>query len=128
MNDNEEMKCENCQHYKFIDSGYGDCVRYPPVYVLVQIGWLLKPRYRIEYPEVAWCNNICGEFVKREVVMDEEKNDLIAQVASRVIDERCDSGVLDMIEEMVREVLEKWTKEDLRAYLKNPEEDEDDDE
>ncbi|MEW6006132.1 MAG: hypothetical protein AB1695_12540 [Stygiobacter sp.] len=50
-------RCELCKHYGMIDSGYGNCKRYPPVLTYVR---LLRIEYR--YPEVAWCENACGEF------------------------------------------------------------------
>lgn len=59
-----DKRCELCRHYGFIDSGFGYCRRYPPVLVRVK---LLKLRYEAEYPEVAWCENACGEFSKKEV-------------------------------------------------------------
>ena len=53
-----EPRCEQCKFYGFIDSGYGYCRRYPPI-------WIPKKLFKVEiaYPEVPWCEYACGEFV-----------------------------------------------------------------
>lgn len=56
-------KCEDCIHYKMIDSGYGYCLRFPPRIVAIRRHWRML--YRNEYPEVAWCENACGEFIQK---------------------------------------------------------------
>ena len=63
----KEEKCENCQLYRFIDSGYGHCRRYPPKTEerFVRSGIVLRKEYNIEYPVVPWDHVTCGEFKKR---------------------------------------------------------------
>lgn len=54
-----EPRCEQCYYYHMIDSGYGDCYRYPPKIVVVKLGY--------EYLRmcVAWYDSVCGEFIRR---------------------------------------------------------------
>ena len=52
-----EPRCEQCKYYGFIDSGYGQCRRYPPQPILTKLF-----KVTIIYPKVAWCEYACGEF------------------------------------------------------------------
>lgn len=56
-------RCEQCQHYLFIDSGYGYCRRFPPKVENTGKWWKLK--WEIKYPLVEWCRISCGEFKNR---------------------------------------------------------------
>lgn len=59
-------KCEQCSFYRQIDSGYGRCVRFPPVerpIDLVLGFFMLHFGYReAQYPIIPWTNATCGEF------------------------------------------------------------------
>jgi len=57
-----EKRCENCQYYLRIDSGYGYCRRFPPQNKSVGI---FRKRRKIEYPIVEWDRKACGEFIKK---------------------------------------------------------------
>ena len=65
--------CEYCIHYKMIDSGYGQCRRFPPQWV-VKWKWFKSfswfPWFRQEmtciYPEVTWDAKVCGEYDSEE--------------------------------------------------------------
>lgn len=59
-----KIQCGDCEYYKMIDSGYGNCYRYPPKIVATEVGWL-SWKMRMEYPEVAWCEKACGEYTRR---------------------------------------------------------------
>lgn len=52
-------RCELCEWYNMIDSGFGYCYRYPPKHILIK---LIPIRYKDVYPEVAWCEKACGEY------------------------------------------------------------------
>jgi len=54
-----ERRCEKCQYYLTIDSGYGYCRRFPP---RDKILGTFRKRMRIEYPVVEWNRKACGEF------------------------------------------------------------------
>ena len=56
-----EINCEKCKYYGFFDSGYGYCRRYPPKEIIKKIS-ILGIKIEQDYPLVAWCENICGEF------------------------------------------------------------------
>lgn len=56
-------RCEKCQFYRTIDSGYGECVRYPPRNVLAQ--WFPHPRCLAIYPSVRWLDMACGEYIPK---------------------------------------------------------------
>lgn len=60
--------CKSCKHYHMIDSGYGDCVRYPPRLVLMR--WFPHVLYDTLYPHVGWDELTCGEFQGRRVSSD----------------------------------------------------------
>jgi len=53
-------RCEQCQYYLFIDSGYGYCRRFPPK--IENEGKWWKPKWKIHYQLVEWCRRACGEF------------------------------------------------------------------
>ena len=58
---NNGWYCGHCKNYRMIDSGYGWCVRYPPV--MVQINRLFhKLEYAFTYSEVPFNCAPCGEF------------------------------------------------------------------
>ena len=57
-----EKRCEKCQYYLAIDSGYGYCRRFPPRNKLVGI---FRKKVKIEYPIVEWDRKVCGEFTKK---------------------------------------------------------------
>jgi len=48
------IRCEDCKHYEFIDSGYGYCFRFPPQ--------IIGRERKNVIPVVAWCRKACGEF------------------------------------------------------------------
>ncbi len=56
-------ECEKCIYYHFLDSAYGACKRFPPQYFSKQKGGIFK--YVIldcDYPQIAFDNDVCGEF------------------------------------------------------------------
>ncbi len=53
--------CEDCKWYKFWDSAYGHCKRFPPQEHL-QWSWSGKRTYRTRYLLVAYDTDICGEY------------------------------------------------------------------
>lgn len=55
--------CDQCIFYKMIDSGYGLCVRLPPVRQKVGFFGL---EHEAKYPVIPWTNLICGEFKKKK--------------------------------------------------------------
>jgi len=57
--------CENCQYYGFFDSGYGYCRRYPPKEIIIKKN-LFKTKIEQNYPLVAWCQSVCGEFKHKD--------------------------------------------------------------
>ena len=60
-----KQRCELCHHYLFIDSGYGNCKRYPPKLQLTK-NTIFKKEYATLYPEVKRCEFACGEFKNKE--------------------------------------------------------------
>ena len=56
-------RCENCQFYIFIDSGYGRCRRFPPKEVRSWLGNIIETKY----PVVEWCRKSCGEHKKNNL-------------------------------------------------------------
>ena len=64
---NSKRECEKCWHYNMIDSGYGECRRFPPQW-LVRWKWWKNRIFRwaqffeCRYPEVPWDNKPCGEY------------------------------------------------------------------
>ena len=61
--------CDKCVHYRFIDSGYGRCVRFPPGAIRRAKWFTIWHAY--EYPIVPWTNIICGEFTRKHGVSTE---------------------------------------------------------
>jgi len=64
----EKNKCEKCLFYRFFDSGYGHCKRYPPKeiekYTTRSYGLFGTKKIKyisVESPLVPW-NETCGEF------------------------------------------------------------------
>jgi len=63
----EKDRCENCKFYRFWDSGYGFCKRYPPKEVektpkhFGVFGWKSIKYVAIESQLVPW-NEYCGEY------------------------------------------------------------------
>ena len=55
-------RCDNCNYYYPIDSGYGYCKRFPPKDKIISI--IPKIKTIIEYQIVMWDCNTCGEFLK----------------------------------------------------------------
>ena len=60
--DKNTPRCEICQFYLAIDSGYGYCRRFPPK--LKKEKWW-KNEWIIEYLITEWCRRACGEFKKK---------------------------------------------------------------
>jgi len=58
----DAQKCEDCEFYLCIDSGYGYCRRFPPQWH--NRGNWLKPKWVLEYQLTEWCRRSCGEFQK----------------------------------------------------------------
>lgn len=58
-------QCEQCHYYMMIDSGYGNCRRYPPVLQKIRLRGRLLVSYSYEYPVVAFDNPACGESAPR---------------------------------------------------------------
>jgi len=62
--------CEKCDYYIFIDSGYGYCMRFPPIYYIkyFRLSWKLRlvPVYELKYPHIPWCQIPCEEFKRKE--------------------------------------------------------------
>lgn len=59
--------CAMCGYYHMVDSGYGHCHRFPPLnmFFLVRKFFIFfKIIHKIEYTEVEWCREACGEFDK----------------------------------------------------------------
>lgn len=54
-----KKRCDRCEHYKMIDSGYGDCYRFPPELILVR---RFPLKYDIFRVTVAWYDFACGEY------------------------------------------------------------------
>jgi len=58
-----KKKCENCKWYRWEDSVWGHCHRFPPKKILRKR--FPKLEYRMEYPEVyADYGDFCGEYNK----------------------------------------------------------------
>ncbi len=57
--------CEDCKWYKFWDSAYGRCLRFPPQTYLYKYSWF-KVGHKIAYPLVAFDNQACGEYKEIE--------------------------------------------------------------
>ena len=57
--DKKENTCEDCEHYRMIDSGYGHCHRYPPTLVVLGV---FKKYVKDMTPVVAFTRKTCGEF------------------------------------------------------------------
>ena len=57
-------KCEKCEYYLMIDSGYGYCRRFPPKSIVTEKHFWSKPEAEIKYQLVEWCRVACGEFKK----------------------------------------------------------------
>jgi len=55
-----KRRCEKCQYYLRIDSGYGYCRRFPPQNKMVGI---FRKKRKIEHPMVEWDRKACGEFI-----------------------------------------------------------------
>ena len=58
-----EKRCDRCQHYFFIDSGYGECHYLPPALIWVK---LFSLRYRAMYPHIPWDSPVCSKFLLRK--------------------------------------------------------------
>lgn len=59
------MTCEKCNFYSMVDSGYGKCVRFPPVFVKYSENFGTKHITDFIYPQIAFNNISCGEFKNR---------------------------------------------------------------
>jgi hypothetical protein len=66
-------RCETCIFYRFFDSGYGYCKRYPPKEVekytkqyLGLLGWRKVKHVAIESQLTPW-DEYCGEFKSKVV-------------------------------------------------------------
>ena len=56
-------RCETCEHYQFIDSGYGYCVKNPPhLHLTPNKKWGVFMNYKmdISYPSVPWNMKSCS--------------------------------------------------------------------
>jgi hypothetical protein len=63
----EMDKCEDCKHYWFVDSAYGECRRYPPQLVPVRVrGYIFATKLVKEFPLMEFDSGVCGEFKRRE--------------------------------------------------------------
>lgn len=60
--------CESCRFYSMIDSGYGNCTRFPPFNQWKRKRFWHKELKlkKIEYLLVEWCRRKCGEYQKRQ--------------------------------------------------------------
>ncbi len=58
-------RCEQCEYYIFIDSGYGYCRRFPPK-VEKEKWW--SNQLRINYQLTEWCRKSCGEFLPIKIL------------------------------------------------------------
>ena len=56
-----EYKCEDCNYYLMIDSGYGYCKRYPPINRIYKKHRWGKPELDITFSIVEFCRKVCGE-------------------------------------------------------------------
>ena len=63
-----EKRCEKCKHYNMIDGGYGTCRRFPPQVTTwwEWDRWWWRQYYDCNYPDVAWIENACGEFINNK--------------------------------------------------------------
>ena len=67
VNEKEE-RCDDCQFYIPIDSGYGYCRRFPPKTERVGSWW--SRTIDISYQIVEWCRRACGEYKEKEEKKD----------------------------------------------------------
>lgn len=66
--DTSTAYCQNCYSYSSIDSGYGYCLKNPPVPVIRKrriFLWFSIEFISWEYPTVAWCQIACTQQAKR---------------------------------------------------------------
>ena len=66
--DDQTNYCQNCKSYSSIDSGYGFCLKNPPVPVVRKrrVFWFFTVEHIAwEYPMVAWCQMGCSHQVPR---------------------------------------------------------------
>lgn len=65
-----ENRCEQCEYYRFWDSGYGNCRRYPPKEEIIYVrrGLFTQQKRLLQYPYVPWDMVACGEFYKGKKV------------------------------------------------------------
>jgi len=69
----KDVLCQNCRYYRrTIGSGYGFCTRFPPVLVIER--WFPHIVYDAQHPHIAWCELACGEFQRREAVIEDAKD------------------------------------------------------
>ena len=70
-----KKRCEFCKHYRFYDSAYGRCYRYPPV-LMKRLKWnrfWFKIYFEERYPFVAWMELSCGEYDERKGIKDKDR-------------------------------------------------------
>ena len=56
----KKRECQNCINYKFIDSCFGWCKRFPPTVKRIR-KWFKKETYVSVYPMVTYDDGGCGE-------------------------------------------------------------------
>jgi hypothetical protein len=64
MNKQKLDRCENCYWYRWEDSVWGYCWRFPMQIILEKI--FPKIKYKQTRPEVYYNDIACGEFKKKE--------------------------------------------------------------
>ena len=55
-------KCENCIYFRWADSVWGYCKRFPKKEIM--ISWFPKIKYDMQYPETLY-EDFCGEFKEK---------------------------------------------------------------
>jgi len=61
-----KKKCENCYWYRWEDSVWGYCWRYPPKLRLKSVFPKIK-YHKVDRPEVNYNEPVCGEFKERQL-------------------------------------------------------------
>ena len=59
-----KKRCGDCFWYRWEDSVWGYCWRFPPRELLVI--WFPRPKYKMDRPEVLSEEIACGEFKQKE--------------------------------------------------------------
>jgi len=61
-----KKRCENCYWYRWEDSVWGYCWRFPPKKELTKL--FPKLKYKMSRPEVSYDEIICGEFKPKTII------------------------------------------------------------